>query len=262
MTDQSPSEILSAVADGVLTIRLNRPKARNALTYAMYEGVAALCSDAATRDDVRAIILAGDAAAFAAGTDIALFRDVRTAEDASAYEARIERVLQAIEDCPRPTIAAISGACAGGGAMLAACCDLRIVTREARIGFPIARTLGNCLSIANYARLESIVGAARIKDMVFTARLIDGEEAKAAGFANEVVVDHAALTARAAELAKLIATHAPLTMAATKASLHRLRRRAAEVDGGDLVAMCYTSDDCREGMEAFHAKRPPKWTGR
>lgn len=255
-------ELLHAISDGVLTIRFNRPRARNALTYAMYEGAAALCGEAAERDDVRAIILAGTPEAFAAGTDIALFRDVRTAEDARAYEEKIERVMRAIEDCPRPTIAAISGACTGGGAMLAAACDLRIATRDAKVGFPIARTLGNCLSIANYARLESLIGAARVKELVFTTRLIDGEEAKAAGFVNEVVADHAALTARAAELANLMAGHAPLTMAATKAALHRLRRHAASVEGDDLVAGCYVSEDCREGMEAFLAKRAPVWKGR
>lgn len=255
-------ELLHAVSGGVLTITFNRPRARNALTYAMYEGVAALCAEAATREDVRAIVLAGAPEAFAAGTDIALFRDVRTADAARAYEARIERALRAIEDCPRPTIAAIAGACAGGGAMLAAACDLRIATRDARIGFPIARTLGNCLSIANYARLESLIGAARVKELVFTARLIDGEEAKAAGFVNEAVADHAALMARAIALARLTVGHAPLTMAATKAALHRLRRRAAAVEDDDLVTGCYASEDCREGMEAFLAKRAPAWTGR
>lgn len=256
------AEMLAQVEDGVLTIAFNRPRARNALTYAMYEGAAEACADAATRDDIRAIIMTGGADAFAAGTDIALFRDVRTADDALAYEEKIERVMRRIEDCPRPIIAAIAGACTGGGAMLAAACDLRIAMRSAKIGFPIARTLGNCLSMANYARLESLIGAARVKELVFTARLIDGEEARAAGFVNETVADHQALMTRAMELARLMAGHAPLTMAATKAALHRLRRRAAEADGDDLVVGCYTSADCREGMEAFLAKRAPVWRGR
>ncbi len=206
-------ELLHHVSDGALVITFNRPAMRNALTYEMYDGVAALCADAASRDDVRAIILQGSPDAFAAGTDIALFRAVVTAEDARAYEDRIEKVMRAIEDCPRPTIAAISGACTGGGAMLAAACDLRLATRDARIGFPIARTLGNCLSVANYARLESLIGAARVKELVFTARLIDGEEARAAGFVHETVADHEALAARSAALARLMTGHAPLTMA-------------------------------------------------
>lgn len=262
MSVSTEPELLSAIDNGVLTIAFNRPRARNALTYAMYEAAAALCAEAATRDDIRAIILTGAPEAFAAGTDIALFRDVRTAEDALAYEDKIEAVMRRIEDCPRPTIAAISGACTGGGAMLAACCDMRIATADAKIGFPIARTLGNCLSVANYARLESLIGAAAVKELVFTARLIDGAEAKTAGFVNETVANHIALMTRARELAQLMAGHAPLTMAATKAALHRIRRRAAEVDGDDLVISCYTSEDCREGMEAFLAKRPPVWRGR
>ncbi|WP_425329947.1 enoyl-CoA hydratase/isomerase family protein [Terrirubrum flagellatum] len=255
-------ELLHAVADNVMTITLNRPRTRNALTYAMYEGVASLCAEALNREDVRAIILTGVPRAFAAGTDIAQFRDLRTREDALAYEAKIERVVRQIEDCARPTIAAISGACTGGGAMLAVACDLRIATRDARIGFPIARTLGNCLSVANYARLESLIGAARVKDLVFTARLISGEEAANAGFVSETVDDHATLMARARELALTIAGHAPLTLQATKTALHRLRRRAAEVDGDDLVTACYLSEDFREGIEAFLAKRQPAWRGK
>jgi enoyl-CoA hydratase len=260
MTMDAP-ELLTDASDGVLTITLNRPATRNALTYAMYEGVADLCAGAA-RADVRVVVLTGGPTAFAAGTDITLFRDVRTAADAHAYEERIERVLCAVEDCPRPTIAAISGACAGGGAMLAAACDIRIATGDARIGFPIARTLGNCLSLANHARLESLIGAARVKELVFTARLIDGEEAKAAGFVNETAADHPTLMAQTRELARQIGLHAPLTMAATKAALHRLRRRRAAIEGGDILAMCYTSEDRREGMEAFLAKRRPVWRGR
>jgi enoyl-CoA hydratase/carnithine racemase len=257
------SNVRDALAGGVLTVTLDRPAARNALTYAMYDRVAALCAGAGGRDDVRAIVLTGGPTAFAAGTDIAQFRALATAADALAYEARIEGVMRAIEDCPRPTIAAISGACAGGGAMLAAACDLRLASGDARVGFPIARTLGNCLSVANYARLESLIGAARVKELVFTARLIDAEEARAAGFVSEVLSDHAALMARAQALADLMAGHAPLTMAATKAALHRLRRQAADAARDeDMVARCYMSADFRGAMEAFLAKRPPVWTGR
>src|SRR6185312_10292757 len=158
--------------------------------------------------DVRALIVtgAGDKA-FAAGTDINQFRAFSGPDDAMAYEARLDRVLATIERCPVPTIAAIAGACTGGGAAIAAACDLRIATRDARFGFPIARTLGNCLSLANLKRLSGLVGPARVKDMIFTARLVGAEEALAIGLVGEVVADAEALHGRATELAVLVAGH-------------------------------------------------------
>lgn len=258
-----PDDVLSHSAEGVLTLTLNRPRTRNAMTYDMYEAVGDACARAADDSAICAIVVTGQPAAFAAGTDIALFRAVTTKADALAYEERIERVLQQIEDCPKPTIAAIAGACTGGGAVLAAACDLRIASADARIGFPIARTLGNCLSIANYARLRELVGPARIKEMVLTARLYDAQEAKAAGFLHEVHDDAAAALARAQDLAKAMRGHAPLTIAATKAALNRLRRASiTTISGDDLICGTYLSADFREGMEAFLAKRTPVWTGR
>ena len=107
------------------------------------------------------VVAGADGRAFAAGTDISLFDNFRTESDALAYEGRMDRVLSAVERCPVPTIAAISGACTGGGAAIAAACDLRIAAANMRFGFPIARTLGNCLSIANLARLVALIGFAR-----------------------------------------------------------------------------------------------------
>src|SRR6185312_9729975 len=133
----------------------------------MYEGLAKICAGAG-ESGVRALVLtgAGDKA-FAAGTDISLFRAFSTPQDALDYEARGNRVMETIERCPVPTIAAIAGACTGGGAGIAACCDLRIATRDMRFGFPIARSLGNCLSMANYARLYALLGPAKVKDIIF-----------------------------------------------------------------------------------------------
>ena len=204
-------DLLIDIEDGVATVTLNRPAQRNALTFSMYEHLREFSEKAAAEGKLRAIIVtgAGDKA-FAAGTDISEFHAVKTAADGLAYEAKIERVVSTFEALPIPTIAAISGACTGGGAAIAICCDLRIATRSAKFGFPIARTLGNCLSAANYARLASLIGAARVKDLIFTARLMEAEEALNAGLVNELVADHAALVARAKELAKLVAGHAPL----------------------------------------------------
>ena len=258
------AEILYEVADGVGTITLNRPQARNALTYAMYEGLAAICREPQAHGDPRVIVVtgAGDKA-FAAGTDIAQFRSFATAEDALAYERKIEAVIDAVERCPVPTLAAIAGAVTGGGAAIALACDLRIATESARFGFPIARTLGNCLSMANYARLSALLGPALVKDIVFTARLVEAEEGRRIGLYSELLPDHAALMRRAGELARVIAGHTPLTLRATKEAMRRLVAASAEgLDGDDLVSLCYTSADFREGMEASLAKRPPGWRGR
>lgn len=256
-------EVLFEVRDGIARLVFNRPQARNALTFAMYERLAAICQRIDEDPSVKAMILtgAGDKA-FAAGTDISQFRAFKTAEDGIAYEDRIDRVLGALERCRVPTIAAISGACTGGGAGIALACDLRIAARSAKFGFPIARTLGNCLSMANYARLASVIGAARTKELIFTARLVDAAEALSVGLVSEVVEDAAALTAHADELAHLVAGHAPLTLRASKEALRRLQARLGRDEGKDLIEMCYTSQDFREGMDAFLNKRPPKWTGR
>lgn len=253
-------DILYEVVGGIATVTINRPQARNALTFEMYDRLAEICAGA-DQGDVRAMILtgAGDKA-FAAGTDIALFRDFETAEDGLGYEERVERVLTAIETCPVPTIAAISGACTGGGAAIAIACDIRIATVDAVFGIPVARTLGNCLSLANYGRLVSMIGAGRVMDMLLTARLSDAETARSIGLISEVTPDHAGLLARAGELARTVAGHAPLTIRATKEALRRLRQ--GRRDDADLVAMCFTSADFREGLDAFLAKRKPEWKGR
>jgi enoyl-CoA hydratase/carnithine racemase len=250
-------EVLYHQRDGIGHITLNRPQARNALTFPMYERLAEIAADPG---DVRVLIVigAGDKA-FAAGTDINQFRAFSGADDAMAYEARIDRVLNTIERCPVPTVAAIAGACTGGGAAIAASCDLRIAAANARFGFPIARTLGNCLSMANISRLSALVGPARVIEMIFTARLYCASEAASAGLVTEVLPDHAALVARAADLATLLAGHAPLTMRATREALRRLRDNLPPDD--DLIRLCYTSRDFKEGMDAFLTKRPASWHG-
>ena len=255
MTDGASYE----VAGGVGRLVFSRPESRNALTFAMYDRLREVCEGMPTDGSVHALIVSGAGGrAFAAGTDMAQFRDFRTAEDAWAYEDRIEGVLEAVERCPVPTIAAITGACTGGGAGIAAACDLRVATPASKFGFPIARTLGNCLSAANLARLSSLMGAGRVREMILTARLIGAEEARAIGLIAEVAPD---ALARAEEIAATLATHAPLTMRATKEAMRRLSA-ASRVDDRDLIALCYTSADFREGMEAFLSKRKPGWSGR
>ncbi len=261
--DSSKHELLYSVDDGIARLTFNRPDARNALTFAMYERMAEICQAAGDDRSIKVMILtgAGDKA-FASGTDISQFRAFKTAQDALDYEARIDRVLGTLEACRVPTIAAIAGACTGGGAGIAACCDLRIGTASTRIGFPIARTLGNCLSMSNLARLDALVGPARAKEMIFTARLVEANEAASLGLLNEVVPDTEALKRRADELARLVASHAPITLETTKEALRRMRRQLSRDEGQDLILRAYMSEDFREGMDAFLTKRKPMFKGR
>lgn len=251
-------DLIYRIDDGIGFIMLNRPAARNALTFAMYERLAEIAADPG---GAKAIVISGAGdKAFAAGTDIGQFRDFASADDAIAYEAKLDRVLGALERCAVPTIAAVAGACTGGGAGIAAACDLRLAAANARFGFPIARTLGNCLSMGNIARLAALIGPARVTEMIFTARLYTADEALGIGLVSEVAADHGALMTRAEALARQVAGNAPLTLRATKEALRRLRDSLPPDE--DLIRLCYTSNDFREGMDAFLGKRPPVWTGR
>jgi len=255
-------EILYEFNDGVGRITFNRPEARNAFTFRMYERLAEICQQASADSSVKVLVVTGaDEKAFAAGTDISEFRKFSTAQDALDYEARINGLLDAFERIPIPTIAAIAGACTGGGTTIAACCDLRIGAANARFGVPIARTLGNCLSISNYVRLTALLGPALVKEIIFTARLIDSGEARAIGLLSEVLPDYAALQSRADELARTVASHAPLTLRATKEALRRIKEKMTPEEDDNLILTCYMSRDFREGLDAFLNKRPPKWTG-
>ena len=255
-------DILYEINDGIGRITFNRPQARNAFTFRMYEQLAEFCQQADNDSSVKVLLLTGAGEkAFAAGTDISEFKVFSTAEDALNYESRIERVLIALENSRLPTIAAIAGVCTGGGFTIAGCCDLRIGAANARFGVPIGRTLGNCLSMSNYVRLAAMLGPARVKDIIFTARLIDAEEACKIGLLGEVLPDYESLQRRADELARTVASQAPLTLRATKEALRRIREKMNPEEDRDLVLMCYMSRDFREGMDAFLNKRPPKWTG-
>ena len=259
----SVAELLIERDGPVAVLTLNRPEKRNALTFPMYEGLADFSRSAAQDDDLKVIILRGAGEkAFAAGTDISQFRDFEGAEDGLAYEKKIDGVLCDIEACPRPIIAAITGACTGGGAAIAGLCDVRLATRDMRFGFPIARTLGNCLSVPSLRRMSALLGAARTREVIMTSRLIEADEALGIGLVSEVFDDADALFARARELAEEIAAFAPLTLRATKEMFRRMSAAEPAVEDDDLIAMCYASDDFREGLDAFLAKRKANWSGR
>lgn len=255
-------DLLYRIEDGIGIITFNRPDQRNAFTFAMYQQLAETCRAVPTDGSVKAVIMHGAGGrAFAAGTDMTEFRGFSEPADALRYEEDANSVFTAIEECPVPTIAAITGACTGGGGAIAACCDIRICDTRLKFGFPIARTLGNCLAIANLSRMSALIGTSRVREMIFTARLVQAQEAERIGLVSEILEDADAVMARARELAATMAEFAPLTLRSTKEALRRLRVDGPAADDHDLVIQCYMSDDFKEGMEAFLSKRKPAWKG-
>jgi enoyl-CoA hydratase/carnithine racemase len=229
----------------------------------MYDALVAACAAADGNPDVRALVIRGAGDAFAAGTDIRQFAEFRSGDDGITYENRLDAVIDRLERVTVPTIAQVHGVAAGGGCVIALACDLRVCTPDARFGVPIARTLGNCLSAANCARLVDAIGAARASDLLFTGRLVDVTEADGMGLVTRIA-EAPVIDAAVEELAAAIAANAPLTIRAAKAALHRLaaHRRLAAGQDADLIASCYGSADFREGITAFLEKRRPRFTGR
>jgi enoyl-CoA hydratase/carnithine racemase len=242
-------------------ITFNRPAARNAMTFGAYDALYERCEAIDADDAVRVAVLRGAGGkAFVAGTDIGEFPAFRSGADGLRYEERIDGVLARLERMTTPTIALVEGYAVGGGLGLAGACDLRVCTPNARFGIPIARTLGNCLSMASYARLAGLIGAGRAKELIFTARMVEAEEALACGLVGEIVAPEE-IEAHVQALAERLAGHAPITLRVTKEALRRLRDARLPA-GDDLVAETYGSADFRNAVAAFLEKRPAKWTGR
>lgn len=248
--------------DGLIArITFDRPAARNAMTWSMYDQLAAACDRVRADPEVRVVVFRGAGGkAFVAGTDIGQFREFKSGEDGVDYERRMSVYFGAVEALPVPTVAAIEGWAIGGGLMIAAACDLRIATPGSRFGVPIARTLGNCLSIENYAALVAVLGLARTKRMLLLAENLTAEELVGAGFVAEIVPP-ADLDARLEQLCSRLAGNAPVTMRVTKESLRRLLHAGLPASE-DLIRECYGSEDFRIGVASFLEKRDPVWTGK
>lgn len=253
-----PSSNVVLDIDGpVATVTLTRPAAKNALTWEMYDALVEAC-DALPGSGARVVIIRGSGGVFSAGTDIHQFDAVRTGDDGIAYERRIGAVIDRLEDLDVPTIAAVEGAAVGGGCALALACDLRLAADTASFGVPVARTLGNCLSVENLARLVDLIGHGRATELMLTGRLVSADQALEWGLVSKVLPT-SELDTETLALALELSRRASSTVRATKAMLRRLRaaRRPPAGACDDLIAACYASDNFREGVAAFTARRPP-----
>jgi enoyl-CoA hydratase/carnithine racemase len=245
-------------------LTFNRPEARNAMTWEMYQALVDACDRVDNDADLRVLILRGAGGkAFVAGTDISQFQAFRERQDGITYEDRLDRVLDTLEHVRKPTIAQVQGVAAGGGCSIALTCDICVATPESTFGIPVARTLGNCLSGASYCRLVDLAGARCAKELLFTGRLVGATEAHARGLINRIAApDEIERAVR--ELALEISANAPLTLRASKEMIRRIlaKRRLAPGEDADLIELCYASADFHEGVSAFLAKRRPVWTGK
>ena len=244
--------------DGTIgTLTFARPEAKNAMTWEMYDAVVAAC-DHVDASSVRVLIIRGSGGAFSAGTDISQFADLTSGEAGLVYERRIGAVIDRLEHVTKPTVASIDGPVVGGGCAIAVACDVRLCADTARFGVPVARTLGNCLSIENLARLVDLIGAGRAADLMMTGRLVPADEALAWGLATRVVPVGDLETATQT-MASELASRAASTLGATKTMLRRLREHRRPPAGAcdDLIAACYASAEFREGVAAFAARRKP-----
>jgi enoyl-CoA hydratase len=246
----------------VVVLTFNRPEARNAMTFEMYERLHDLCEQVDQDPEARVLVLrgAGDKA-FVSGTDIRQFLEFRTRDDALQYEGRITRVLGRLHRMTKPTVAMVQGDAVGGGMFMALACDLRLAAEHARFGAPVARTLGNCTAPLAFTLLASTIGPVRARNLLLTARLMDAAEARAVGLVDEVH-PAAGLAARVQELARHLSELAPLTLAAVKEATRRVTAPAALRDAEDLILSCYLSQDFQEGVRAFLEKRKANWQGR
>jgi enoyl-CoA hydratase len=259
----STSETLFDVEGPVAFLTFNRPEARNAMTWGMYDALVAACDRVDADPSLRVFVLKGAGNAFIAGTDISQFSRFTSRDDAIQYERRIDAIIERVERVNMPTIAQITGVAAGGGCAIALGCDLRVCTPDAKFGVPVARTLGNCLSAANYTRIIDLIGPAKTKEMLFTGRLFDAVEAAQLGLVTRMA-ESTSIERVVRELAAELAANAPLTIRATKEAVRRIQERRRLDQGAidDLIAMCYLSEDFKEGISSFLAKRRPVFKGR
>ncbi len=242
-------------------ITFDRPSARNAMSWSMYDQLSAAIDQLEADTAVRVVELHGAGGHFVAGTDIGQFAEFSSGADGIAYERQLESIMVKLEKARVPTVAVVQGHAAGAGLLFAMACDIRICTPDATFSAPIARTVGNTLSLGSIARLVAHFGPARAKSLIMTAGSLDAAEVRAIGFVSHVV-EPERLDQKVEEVLSKLAGLAPLTLRATKELVRRVLGQFAAGEGDDVIGEVYGSRDFREGVNAFREKRPPSWEGK
>ncbi|MDR3420642.1 MAG: enoyl-CoA hydratase [Xanthobacteraceae bacterium] len=257
-------KLLSRKEAGVGIVTFNNPERLNAVSLDMWEAAKRALDQFAADNDVRVVVLTGAGGkAFVSGADISKFASERASPEATrAYEVTTSATFDGIYEFPKPTIAMIRGYCVGGGVGVASCCDLRICSDDSRFAVPAAK-LGLGYGYAGLKRLVDIVGPSFAKEIFFTARQFDAQEAYAMGLVNRVV-PAAELESAVKNVTDMICANAPLTIKAAKYAVGEVlkdesKRNVARVN--ELVEACFKSRDYTEGRTAFMEKRKPVFTG-
>jgi enoyl-CoA hydratase/carnithine racemase len=252
------NDLVTTSSDGLLRVTFNRPNQRNAMTWEMYTALFEACEEADRNNSVRGMVLRGAGGeAFVAGTDIRQFQGF-TGADGVEYEKNISKILDRLQEVNVPVIAVIDGFCIGGGLGIAAAADIRICDETARFGIPIARTLGNCLSIRTLASLTRLTGQSLATELLMTGRLMGAAEAHQGGLVTTVADD---IETDSERLIAQVLNNAPLTIWATKEMFRRLNRMSC-VNDEDIVSRVYGSEDFANAVESFLAKEKPTWHGK
>ena len=259
------SKIIAEVRDGVGWLTFNSPERRNAVSLEMWQGMADATAAFEADPAVRVVVMHGAGGkSFAAGADISEFEQHRAnAEQKKNYGEISARGQQGLANLSKPLIAMIQGFCIGGGLASALNADVRFATPGSKFGIPAAK-LGRGYDDPGLATLAPLVGPAVARDILFSARFLEAEEALQRGLIY-FVVDDAQLEAQVREYAGRIAANAPLTVHAAKAAMNAFEHYsdlAAPAEIKALVDRCFDSEDYKEGRRAFMEKRPPAFTGR
>jgi enoyl-CoA hydratase/carnithine racemase len=247
---------LDRAFDQAAVLTFNRPQKRNALNVAMWAKIPELMDQAVQDPEVKLIFVRGAGGVFASGADISEMPDVyASVEAALANDEKIQSAMRAIEDCPKPVIALIEGACVGGGCGLALACDLRFAAHGARFGVTPAK-LGLVYGAADTRRLVQAVGLSRAKDILFTGRLLEAEEALACGLIDQLV-PAGDLDLLAHDYARRIADASQFSVRGQKQILALLRGGADDAEESRaLFGSSFVGPDFQEGFAAFMEKRP------
>jgi enoyl-CoA hydratase/carnithine racemase len=257
-------KMLSKKEGRVGYVIFNNPERHNAVSLEMWEATARILEEFGKDDEVRVVVLTGAGGkAFVSGADISKFEDERANEEAIArYNTTVERANAAVYDYPKPTIAMIRGYCIGGGLGLSMCCDLRICSDNSRFAVPAAK-LGLGYGYTGLKKLVDVVGPSFAKEIFYTARQFDAEEARRMGLVNRVVPPEE-LEGYVKKYADMIGENAPLTIATTKFVISQVVKEDSKRDlarAAEMVKRCFDSKDYVEGRRAFMEKRKPAFTG-